>query len=71
MQTRHHQNWIEFFVDNYAHIGGEYTDGFFYTKPPYDNWVKFQGTWQAPIPKPIDEFIYLWDEETNNWKKRI
>lgn len=65
------QNWIEYSSDNEAYIGGEYVDGFFYNKPLYANWTKFEGTWQAPTPKPVDDFKYEWDEETNNWKKLI
>jgi hypothetical protein len=27
--------------------------------------------WQAPIPMPEDDKIYVWDEPTENWQEQI
>lgn len=52
-----------------AWIGAEVIDGKFKPPQPYASW-SFDETsfkWQSPIPKPNDEFMYYWDEDTLSW----
>ena len=52
---------------NNAGIGGTYEDGKFWTKKPYPSWVKGTDEWEPPIPMPIDDNAYTWNEETTSW----
>lgn len=54
-----------------AHIGGEYNkdkDKFIAPKP-YPSWNLDETTleWKAPVAKPNDESMYMWDEQTESW----
>ena len=57
---------------NYAGIGYIYDDlnDVFYAPQPYSSWIlsKSSWEWQPPIPCPIDEKAYIWDESQLNWK---
>ena len=56
---------------NYAGIGYIYDqiNDVFYAPQPYPSWTISTPTWawQAPIPYPEDENVYVWDEETQSW----
>ena len=57
---------------NYAGPGFVYDsirDAFIPPKP-YDSWILNEETcnWQAPIAKPNDSELYIWDEDILNWK---
>jgi hypothetical protein len=57
---------------NFAGVGMLYDaerDAFILPQP-YPSWVLNEETciWEAPVAKPNDGIIYLWDEETTNWK---
>ena len=57
---------------NYAGIGFTYDselDAFIPPKP-HDSWLLNEETctWEAPIPKPTDTELYVWDDETDNWR---
>lgn len=61
------------FRKNYAGIGFTYDsarDAFIQPKP-FSSWILNEETcnWQPPIPQPepIENFIWLWDEETTSW----
>lgn len=61
------------FRKNYAGIGYIYDperDAFI---PPklFSSWLLNEQTclWEPPIPMPIDENFYVWDEESISWKK--
>jgi hypothetical protein len=59
---------------NYAGIGYTYDpirDAFIPPKP-FNSWGLNEETclWQAPVPYPTDDKIYLWDEDTLNWIER-
>jgi hypothetical protein len=58
---------------NYATIGGTYDSqrDAFIPEAPYPSWVVEETTclWIAPIPKPNDSKIYVWDESIVNWKE--
>jgi hypothetical protein len=59
------------FRRNFAAIGSVYNqlrDAFISPKP-YSTWVLNNNTyqWEAPIPCPVDDRLYAWDEYTNNW----
>ena len=56
---------------NYAGIGYTYDfarDAFIPPKP-YESWVLNEETclWDPPVPIPLDDKIYRWDEETTSW----
>jgi hypothetical protein len=59
------------FRKNYAGIGYKYDaqrDAFI-PPQPFPSWVLNEDTclWDAPIPMPIDDQLYSWDEETTSW----
>ena len=56
---------------NYAGIGYQYDqsrDAFIAPKP-FNSWILNEDTcrWEAPIPMPIDDNIYTWNESTLTW----
>ena len=54
---------------NYAGIGYTF-DGIGFAPPkPYPSWVFDKETylWQPPIPMPIDEKLYVWNEDNQEW----
>lgn len=59
------------FRGNYAGIGYEYREDLdaFIPPKPYDSWLLNEDTclWEAPVPYPDDENMYIWDEEITNW----
>ena len=59
---------------NYAGIGHTYdsTRNAFYAPQPYPSWLLDDDTcqWNAPIPRPDDGKMYIWDESTTNWGER-
>lgn len=54
---------------NFAIIGGNYLEGFFYPPKPYPSWKGNNGLWEAPVPEPehIDGVFNEWDEENQQW----
>jgi len=59
------------FRKNYAGVGYTYDslrDAFIPPKP-YESWVLNEETcvWDPPVPIPLDDKIYRWDEETTSW----
>ena len=60
---------------NYAAIGYAYDkdrDAFIAPKQ-FNSWVFNENTcqWEPPIPYPIDDKMYYWDEETISWVETI
>jgi hypothetical protein len=60
---------------NYAGIGYSYDqerDAFIAPKP-YDSWILDEETcrWEAPVAYPTDGMMYVWDEETTDWKATV
>lgn len=55
---------------NYAGIGYTYRadiDAFVAPKP-FPSWIlNEQAQWQAPVPMPVDDKKYKWDEDTTSW----
>jgi hypothetical protein len=45
----------------------------FITQKPYASWVLNEETcqWQAPTTYPTDGIMYVWDEETIDWKAQV
>lgn len=60
---------------NYAGIGSTYDaqNDVFYAPQPFPSWTLNTNTWlwEAPVAKPDDGKLYIWDEETTNWKEVI
>jgi len=54
---------------NYAGIGYTWDGTGFAAPQPYPSWQLDQDTylWQAPEPKPEDDKLYAWDEESLSW----
>jgi hypothetical protein len=56
---------------NYAGIGFTYDhqNDVFYAPKPYESWILNEATWtwEAPKPKPSEEKLYSWDEESLSW----
>jgi len=60
------------FRKNYAGIGYVYDsqhDAFIAPKP-FNSWILNETTciWEAPIAYPVDNNIYKWNEEIQNWE---
>jgi len=60
---------------NYAGIGYTYdsVNDVFYPPKPFNSWNLSEETWlwEAPVPYPDDGKVYMWDEETTNWKEVV
>ena len=56
---------------NYAGIGYTYDEirDAFIPPKPYDSWVLNEETclWESPIPYPLDDKEYYWNEEVLDW----
>jgi hypothetical protein len=41
----------------------------FISPQPFASWIlnETTGQWEAPIPRPDDENLYVWNEETQSW----
>jgi hypothetical protein len=73
-------NWIQTsyngnFRKNYACFGGTYDpklDGFI-SRKPYSSWILNTDTcrYEAPIPRPNDDKLYIWNENILNWEEII
>jgi hypothetical protein len=59
---------------NYAGIGYTYDsvrDAFISPKP-FESWILDENSclWNPPVPKPTDDKMYFWDEDSVNWVER-
>ena len=59
------------FRKNHAGIGYTYDsqrDAFIAPKP-FNSWILNESTcvWEAPVTRPDDSNVYIWNEETQNW----
>jgi len=58
---------------NYAGIGFTYDEvnDVFIAPKPFDNWVLNTSTWlwEPPVPMPVDEYFYTWNQETTSWDR--
>jgi len=63
------------FRKNFAGIGYSYDEArdAFIAPKPYPSWVLDEATcrWDSPIPYPTDGLMYIWDEETTDWKAYV
>jgi hypothetical protein len=60
---------------NYAGVGYTHNrelDAFIPPKP-YASWILDEETclWNSPIPRPSDDKVYSWDEDTLSWKESV
>jgi hypothetical protein len=59
------------FRKNHAGIGFTYdaNKDAFIPQKPYNSWILNESTcnWEAPIAKPQDSKIYIWNEQTLSW----
>jgi hypothetical protein len=58
---------------NYAGVGYTYdaVNDVFYSPPPFQSWILNSSTWlwEAPVARPDDGKMYVWDEPTVAWKE--
>jgi hypothetical protein len=58
---------------NYAGIGYTYDEvnDVFVAPQPFDNWVlnTTSWLWEPPAPMPVDEYFYIWNQETTSWDR--
>jgi len=62
--------WIETTKANYAGKGYTYNeeDNDFYPPQPYPSWaLDSNDDWQAPVDKPDDGKMYIWNETDTQW----
>jgi hypothetical protein len=56
---------------NYAGVGYTYDSqrDAFIPPQPYPSWTLLEETcqWTAPVSRPTDDKVYVWDEATTNW----
>ena len=56
---------------NFAGIGFTYDSDrdAFIPPQPYASWTLAEATcqWEPPVPLPVDENFYTWNEETTSW----
>lgn len=66
-QTSYHGNIRK----NYAGVGYTYDAAIdaFVPPQPYPSWVLNTeiAQWEAPVPYPSDNKVYMWDEATQSW----
>ncbi len=64
-------SYNETFRKNYGCVGATYDTikDVFIPPKPWNSWVLDETTykWKAPVDYPIDENVYLWNEETTSW----
>ncbi len=75
-QVHGYSNWKQTsyngsFRGSYAAIGDIYDPelDLFIQPKPFPSWTlnKTSGKWEAPIPRPEDGNLYVWDENTKTW----
>lgn len=59
----------------YASIGDTYDEELdvFIAQKPFNSWILDEETyqWKAPIPRPIDDKIYIWNDNKRNWEEAL
>lgn len=72
-----HKNWKQTSYNgnirkNYAGIGYTYDETIdaFIPPQPFPSWILDEETaqWNAPIPRPNDNQVYVWNEELISWE---
>ncbi len=58
---------------NYAGIGYTYdsVNDVFIAPQPFSNWVlnTTSWLWEPPVAMPVDEYFYIWNQETTAWDR--
>ena len=61
------------FRKNYAGVGFSYDEqrDAFIPPKPFLSWSLDENTclWNSPIPRPMDDKLYVWDEPTLTWRE--
>jgi hypothetical protein len=68
--------WIQTSYNNnirgtYAGIGYTYNadEDIFIAPQPFASWIRNGSFWEAPVPMPTDDKMYVWNEETISWNE--
>jgi hypothetical protein len=61
-------NLIAYTEENFAYIGGFFTEGYFYPPQPFPSWTRNKGEWIPPIEMPNDGLDWYWNEEEQKWQ---
>lgn len=72
------ENWKQTSYNNnfrkrYAAIGYIYdeTNDVFLSPKPFNSWIlNVEFEWEAPVPQPEDDNVWLWNEETLSWEQQ-
>ena len=63
------------FRKNYAGLGYTYDEqrDAFIPPKPFESWILDEGTclWEAPVSRPDNDKLYIWNEENLNWEEVI
>jgi hypothetical protein len=53
----------------YAGIGYSYDEeeDIFIAPQPFPSWIRSGSFWNAPVPRPEDGKLYIWNESTISW----
>lgn len=53
----------------FAGVGFTYNaiEDIFIAPQPYPSWVRNGSIWESPIPMPVDDKQYKWDEDLGAW----
>jgi hypothetical protein len=56
-------------INDEAEVGGNYYNGVFTKKQPYNSWtLDNNNIWQPPTPRPaVNPMLYSWNESTSDW----
>ena len=64
-------SYNETFRKNFGTVGTTYdaSKNAFIPIKPWNSWVLDETTckWKAPVDYPVDENVYMWNEETTSW----
>lgn len=62
------------FITEPAEIGGfyDFEKKIFIKRQPYPSWeLDINNEWQAPVAYPMDNKIYLWNEDIKSWDEIV
>lgn len=61
------ESTVEYTSECPAGIGWEYDGVGFIPPKPYPSWILNNYVWEPPVPRPISDQSYVWDESSGGW----